>query len=131
MDIFTIAGFAVITALLAITVKQYKPELATQVSLAGGLAMLLMVLSEVTGIMETIRELSRSGGLDERWVSLVFKTLGVGYVGQLSGQLCRDMGEGALAMKAELCTRIAIAAMVLPYVVQLVGILTGMVDGTQ
>ncbi len=114
-------------AILALTVRQYKPELAIQVSLAAGVCLLIMITGELTGILDTVRNLSVGIGVDSDWISLVLRAMGIGYLAQLSAQICRDAGEGALAMKAELCGRVLILAAALPYVIELVTTLTGLI----
>ena len=130
MDAYTMAGIAVITAILAITVKQYKPELGIQVSIAGGAVLMLFAITELSGVMDSIRQAINSYNLDGDWVKLVVRVLGIAYIAQLASQICRDSGEGALAIKVELCGRLMILSAALPSLLKLLDILTGMIGET-
>ena len=121
------AGLAVVTAILAVTVKQYRPELGIQVSVAGGAVLLLLAIAEFSGIAQSIRGTVEGYGIGSDWLSLVVKVTGIAYIAQLAAQICTDMGEGALALKAELCGRLLILASALPYIITLLNTLTGLI----
>ena len=123
MDVFSLFGIAVVTSLLAVTVKQYKPEIAMQVSIAGGAMILLMAVSSLTGSLNAIKAMFDESGVDGQWPEMVLKILGIAYITQISAELCRDAGEGALAYKTELCGRALILACAAPAILALMRIL--------
>lgn len=123
MDVFELCGVAVITAILAVTVRQYRPELAVHVSIAGGAVLLLYAASELAGAAQILRDMFAQSGLGGGWLDLVLKITGIAYITQIASELCRDMGEGALAVKTELCGRLMMLTCVSPAILKLVGIL--------
>ena len=128
MDLFGLIGIAVLTAVLAVTVKQFRPELAIQVSIAGGAVISISVLIKVSGLINAVRELNAQSGLGEDWIGLIVKIAGIAYVSQIASELCRDSGEGALAVKAELCGRVMMLASAMPAIAALIRMLSGLID---
>lgn len=114
------AGFAVITAVLANTVRAYRPELGMQVALAGGLVLLGFAVAELSGIAGAAREIMETAGLDGGTASLVFRIVGIAYTAQTAADICRDSGESSLAGKAELLGRLMIVQASLPALLKLV-----------
>ncbi len=127
MDIFKAAGMAVITALLALTVKSIRPEMGVQVALAGGLLILGMALPYLTGIGSALSELSARAGLDGGLLSLAAKALGIAYMTETAGSVCRDAGETSLAVKTELCGRLMLLSAALPMLIRLFELLASLI----
>lgn len=119
VDAFTFGGIAVITAMLAVTVRQYRPELAMQIGIAGGAVMLLLALGSLGGVFDAVRPFFEQSGLESGWAAMFLKITGIAYITQISSELCRDAGEGALACKAELCGRLLIVGAAAPAAVKL------------
>ena len=128
MDIFRVAGMAIVTVVLTITVKSIKPELGLQVALAGGAVLLLLLISELSGIVGALKGLFSGLGTDLSTVQLVIKVVGIAYVGQIAADICRDSGETALASKTEICARVLIASAALPTLIKLLGSLTELIE---
>lgn len=128
MDVFRITGIAAAAAVLALTVKSYRPELGAQIAIAGGIVILSLCLSEIAGINEALKKSLFELGLDEEALSPVFRVIGIAFVTQIGADVCRDSGESALAAKTEICGRILIASAALPTILKLVSMLTVMID---
>ena len=82
MNITAIVGVGIIGTILAITVKNVKPELGIGVSIITGIAILSLVLPEVAGILQEIKLLSESSGVDFSYFEPVIKIIGICYITQ-------------------------------------------------
>ncbi len=127
MDAFRIAGLAVMTALLALTVKSYRPELGMQVSAAGGLIILIYAAAEISGLIGAMGERLSAFGIDGDVLQLVIKVTGIAYITGVAAEICRDSGENALAVRTEICGRIMLFSAVLPRLVSLFSLLAGLI----
>ena len=127
MDIFRIAGLALLTAILSVTVRAYKPELGIHVAVSGGIAILLATITEFTGIAESAHDLMKRFGLDEGIWMLVVKVIGISYITQTASDICRDCGENALASKMEICGRIMLFSAAMPMFMKLGSSLIGLI----
>lgn len=114
MDIFQIAGIGIVGAVLAVTLKHYKPPLAVAVGLATGIVLFFKIVGVIDDVMGRFSEIVAKSGLDNQYFFIVTKIIGTAYLSQFAAQLCRDSGEGAIAMKIELAGKIMILAMTMP-----------------
>lgn len=120
MNITAIVGVGIIGAILAIAVKNVKPELGIGVSIITGIAILSLVLPEVAGILQEIKLLSESSGVDFSYFEPVIKIIGICYITQFSAEIIKDAGECAISKKVELAGKIAILIMLLPILRRLI-----------
>ncbi|MBO4563536.1 MAG: stage III sporulation AC/AD family protein [Clostridia bacterium] len=130
MDIFRIAGIAVITAILSLTLRGIRPELGAQTAIAGGAVLLLAAVTELSGIAVELRRafsgINPGGGAAE----LAIKVAAIAYIAQLAADICRDSGENALAAKTEICGRLLMISAALPMLIRLARTLIGLIEGS-
>lgn len=130
MDIFSLAGAAIICAVLCVIVRQYRPEAALGVSIAGGVFLLGAAAIMISPCVQALKELSARAGLEESFAAVLLKALAVCCITQLAADICRDAGESALAAKLEIAGRAAVAVISLPVFMSLADIVAGLVEGT-
>lgn len=114
MRIFTIVGLAVLGVTLAVTVRSFRPELSLLIGVSTGIVALLSVVGELTGVIDTLRTVAQQYGVDDGYLGVLLKIIGVAYLAQFGVQICRDAGESAAAAKVELAGRILILSAALP-----------------
>ena len=106
MSIFKLLAVTLISVVLTVVVKTYRPEMAVQTSIAAGATVLLMLVGQITGVLNMITDAVRSYGLNEEYFTVALKTAGIAYLAQLASQTCMDEDEIDLARKKELRVRI-------------------------
>ena len=114
MEIFQVAVFGVVAAVLALMLKKDRPEMALQIGLAAGTVLLLLILGRIGGIVQDLEELSGKYGIDSAYLGIVVKILCIAYISEFGAQLCKDAGENAIASKIELGGKVLIGALALP-----------------
>lgn len=114
MEIFQIVAFGLIATVLAVVIRVQRPEFAVALSVASGVVIFLMVLSRIGSIMEIIRELSERAGISAIYLGTILKIVGIAYIAEFGGQICRDAGEGALAAKVEFAAKVLIMVLAVP-----------------
>ena len=129
MDTFSIIGFALAAAVLAFTVKEYNQRAAVYVSIAAGAVILLLLIGKISGIADGFNELANMSGISADTVKIMLKAVGIAYAAQFASQLCRDMGEGSLALKAEITGRIMLLTLVLPVIRSIAELLKQLIEG--
>ena len=113
--VFGFISLALITLILVIYLRESGfPGLGLIVSLTGGILFLLKLLPFFSELLSAVKEISAVSGLKTDYLSLVLKAVGLAYLGEFAGQLCRDAGEGSLASKIDLGTKAVIMVMALP-----------------
>lgn len=108
MDVFEISAICIITAVLALVLKEYKSEYALMAVLAGGTVVTAYILKGVIGSVEYIRTRLEDCGINTDCFKTALKALGIGYVTGFTADVCRDSGQTALAGKAELAGKCAV-----------------------
>lgn len=109
-----------VAAVLAVVVRQHRPDIAIVVSLAGGIVVLSMVINELTGLMDTLLHIADKFSVDSSLIANALKITGVAYIGEFGVQSCKDAGENAIASKVELGTKVLILAMCVPMIVDII-----------
>lgn len=121
MDIFQIAGVCVLAAVLAVLVRQTRPELSLQIGLAVSAGVFLLVLPKLSQVLSEAQLFLVKTGLDLNFFVPIAKITAIAYIAQFATEICLDAGERAIASKVEVAAKILIAAMALP-------IITGLFD---
>ncbi len=114
MDIFRIVGLGFAAAVLAVFVKNWRGEIAMQISLVAAIIIFFVILPYMETIFDAFRDISNRIGLDSKYVTLVLKVIGIAYITQFGAELCRDSGETAIASKIEFGGKLIILTLSLP-----------------
>lgn len=114
MNIIGLVGIGITAAILAIVIKQYKPEIAMLISVLTGVIILMVAISVLGPVLKTISELTGMAGLDSTYANALLKALAIVYITQLASDSCKDVGETAIASKLELAGKIAVVLISLP-----------------
>ncbi len=120
MEAFLIIVIGIIGALVCVIINQYKPEYTTLVAIATGLVILLLLVPEISLIMEYINEIAQVGEIDLSYGKTIVKALGICIVTQLASDTCRDCGQSSIASKIELGGKVSVLAVSIPIFVSLI-----------
>jgi stage III sporulation protein AD len=115
-------------ALVCATLRVQRPEIATAVSLAVGLAALLMTGEAFSAISNGLHSFVRMAGFDGEMSSIVMKAAGIAIISELGVQICCDAGESALGGRIRLSSRIVMLGMAMPLIMKItdaVGVVLG------
>jgi len=126
MGIFQIVATGVISAVLAITIKQQSPQIAIMITIAASVLIFIMVLPMLThavGVLTNVGAML-DGGM--QYVSLALRVIGVAYMAELGSSVCADAGETAIAAKIDMGGRVIIMVLAMPVVVDIVTSVIGL-----
>ena len=114
-------ALCVAAALVCALLRAQRPELATAVSLAAGVAVTVMLASAWSAEAPRLESLWNTfRGADSDIRSAVLRGAGVAILSDLAAQICRDAGETALAGRVTLIARVSILALCVPLLSELV-----------
>ena len=128
MDIFSVAALGLIGAILAITIKQTRPELALLVSLATGLSIVIYTLKSFGNIFTLFEKVINNSGVNPAYFTLALKACAIAYVTEFASALCKDAGENAIAVKTELAGKISILFISMPIIFGLLTSISELLD---
>ena len=128
MDLIAVAGIGLIASAAAVLLRQYKPEYAMVVSLAAAglifgllVAVLFPSFSMMRGLMDRV-------GFSGEYVRILIKCLGICFLCDLAGQICREAGQGAISAKIDLAGKTAVLLLTLPMFEQLLEIALSLIE---
>ena len=123
MEIIRIIGIGLIALIIIIVLKQYKPEFAIYISLLTGALILLLLTDQLTGIVNLIQSIAGNANINSQFLSLLIKITGIAFLSEFAVSICKDSGEGAIASKIELGSKIIIISMSIPIISSLLEII--------
>ncbi|HOB64612.1 MAG: stage III sporulation protein AD [Clostridiales bacterium] len=115
MDIVKVILVALLGVMVVVILKDIKPELAFLAAVVTGAAILLMILSEITGIFDSFKGLSEGAGGEGKSIFVtILKIVGIGYLTEYSAGICDDYGSHSIGKKVQLAGKVSIFAMAIP-----------------
>lgn len=114
MELSSIIAIALITAMLVLFLKDYRPEYAILAAIAAGCVILGMVLIQVVPAIGELNSLLKEVNVNTSYFAVAFKALGICYLTQFASDICRDFGQSSLAGKVDLAGKVMIVTISLP-----------------
>lgn len=124
MDFIAIIGMGIVGALLAVTVKSYRPELALCISLATGVLIFISVAGELKDVIYRVQEMCENSGVDTAFFKVAMKVIAIAYVTEFASETARDSGENAIAKKLEFAGKTMVLACMMPIIKGLITVIT-------
>lgn len=119
MEWLRLIGFCLLAGAMVMLLGQMQPQAAALLSVAFGVLVLGVLLGQIAGYIETVRSFLASLKMDERYFSIMVKSMGVVLVTQLAVQACEDMGAPTIARRAEFVGRLALLSIAVPVFMEL------------
>lgn len=109
----------IVAVVLIILLKQSKPEFALFISIALTAIILIMLARRISSIMSVLNYFGERAQIEDHFLKLIFKVVGIAYIAEFGSELCNDAGEGAIASKIALASKVIIFTLSLPILVAL------------
>jgi stage III sporulation protein AD len=116
MEIWQIVGLALIVTIIGVLLRQFRPEIALQLTILTAVMIFLLVLGKVKVIIELLQSLADQANVNSYYLLIVLKIVGISYLAEFGAQICRDAGEGALATKVELAAKVSVLVLAIPII---------------
>lgn len=120
MEVVKIVMIGITGVLLALFLKESKPEYSVYLSFAVGICILGYAVEKLSYLFESIKKIQEFLPVDEKYVLVLLKMTGVTYVGQFSSSICKDAGYAAIAGQIELFVKLYLMVLSLPVLLALV-----------
>ena len=117
MEILQIVGIGIIASVVIVMVKQTQvPHSAVLISMVVGVGIFLAMLPKITMVVGILQELSDRAGVNQFYLTTIFRIIGIAYITEFGAQVCRDAGEGAVAGRIEFAGKIIIMVLAIPII---------------
>ena len=121
--IIKIIGIGLVALIIIILLKQYKPEFAIYISLLVGVLILLLVMDQLTQVISLLQSLASKASINSTFLAILLKITGIAFLAEFAVSVCKDAGEGAIASKIEIGSKIIIIAISIPIISSLLEII--------
>ncbi len=122
-EIVKIIGIGMVSVIVIIIIKQYRPEFAIYISIITGVIILLLVMDKLEGIIRLIQSISTKTNINEQFLTILIKITGIALLAEFAVSICRDSGESAIANKIELGSKVIIISMSIPIITSLLEVM--------
>lgn len=116
MEIIKIIGIGITALIIIIILKQYKPEFAVYISIIAGIAILLLSLSQMTGVINLLKDISSRASISSEFIGIILKITGIAILTEFAVSICQDSGESSIANKIDIGGKIMIITMSIPII---------------
>lgn len=123
MDIMKIVMVGIIAAVLAVLLREERPEIAIVISMVTGLVIFMFLITRLSSVMSVLKYFAGKADIDVLYFSTIIKVIAIAYITEFGAQICRDAGEGAIASKVELAGKVLIMVTAIPILAALMDIM--------
>ena len=118
-----IIGIGLISLIIIIILKQYKPEFAIYISIISGVIILFLIMDKLLAVVNLLKNISDKSGINKQFLSLLLKITGIALLSEFAINICKDSGEGAIASKIEIGSKIIVISMSIPIITSLLEVI--------
>lgn len=123
MEIIKVIGISLVSLVIIIIVKQYKPEFTIYVSLAAGIIILSMTFSTLSEIIDLIKSYADKVSVSNKFILILLKITGIAILAEFATSICKDAGETAIASKLDMASKVIIISASIPIITSLLEII--------
>ena len=116
MEIIKIIGVGLISLIIIVVIRQYKPEFTLYVSLLAGAIILMFVIGKLSEIINLLTALSNKTAVNNEFLKLLIKITGIAFLTEFAVSICKDSGESAIANKVDMGGKVIIVSMSIPII---------------
>lgn len=114
MNIISICVLALVTAIIAVMIKQKNGEIALMLSISCGVIILVSLLSQVSQIISTVNSIVAVSDMNIEYIKILLKVIGVSLLTEFAVSVCKESGQQGIASNVLLSGKIMITAISLP-----------------
>ena len=90
MEIVKIIGVGLISLVIIIILKQYKPEFAMYASLAASVIIMVMVFDKLYDIVNLLNNFANKTSINTQFIGLLLKITGIAILTEFAVNICKD-----------------------------------------
>jgi len=123
-ELVRIAILGIIAAICVVIISGKNPEMGMIVGLIFGVMALMIAFGKAGIIVQALEDTISSSGIDAKLLVPVLKITGMAYITQFSVDVCKDVGQNAIAGKIETVGKIMMLVVAVPVVTSLIHIIS-------
>lgn len=116
MIVLKIALIGIAGAILAMVIKQFKPEYSTLVLFALCLFLIGYLISGLGEVLKFVQTLQKKIPISTTYLKILFKLLAIAYICQIASNLCEDLGYRSISFQIETIGKLSILLLSIPII---------------
>ena len=92
-EVIKIVGIGFMALIIAVILKQYRPEYAIYVSIIAGVLILFLAMDKITGIINLLKSISDKTYINKQFLGILLKITGIAIIAEFAVSICSDAGE--------------------------------------
>ena len=122
--IFSVLALCVFATILCKVLDHYNKEFSLYIAVSVIIIVSGFAFITLSPVSELVEELFTRAGLGEDFIIILFKSVGICYITELSSEVCKDNGQGGISVIAELSGKIALIIVSMPLTKTIIEIIT-------
>ena len=119
-----IALIGIVGILLALQIKAVKPEYAVYLCMGVSSLLIFMgVTEQLQIIVDAIQAIETYLPLDQRYIKILLKIVGITYIAEFSSDLCKDAGYQTIAGQIQIFGKLSVLAVSMPVLLALLDVI--------
>ncbi len=124
MNMITICGAAIVTAVLAVMLRSQSPHSAMLLSVSAGAIIILSLLKNLPGTLSGIQSVLADGGIDTADIAILLKVMGICFVTEFTCDCVTEAGLLSLSTNISFAGKILVLLTSLPLFQNIIAVIT-------
>lgn len=113
-DFIKASAVALVAVILSLILAKQNKDISVLLVTAVCAVIVIAAMRYMHPVIEFIRKLKNIGQLDGELFGILLKAVGIGLLSEITGMICVDSGNGALAKTLQILSAVVIVWMSLP-----------------
>jgi stage III sporulation protein AD len=114
-----IAAIGIVAVIIAIIFRKGGEEYSFYISIAACTVILMLGIGKLQAILDAMNQIQGYIKINEAYIGILIKIIGITYVTELSASICRDSKFQAISEQIELVGKLTILAISMPIMLAL------------
>lgn len=115
-----VAAAGLVAAVICIQLSRDNKEFAFLAALAAGIYILGTGILKLGEVIESINLVLEEVGLNDSYINILLKCIGITYLGEFASSLCKDAGHASIGEQIEMVAKLSILALSMPVLTALI-----------
>lgn len=117
MEILQLLGLGLVATVIIVFLKQYNSGTsAILISAVVGLFIFIAMLDQIGYVIRVIQELAQRANVNQFYLGIMLKIIGIAYIAEFGAQVCKDAGESSIAGRIEFAAKVIVMVLAMPII---------------
>jgi len=130
MNIFSVCGVAIVTAVLALLVRRHSPQSALLISIGSGVITFLAIVKNIVLTSDELRAILSSGNIRSDYIMILLKALGICFLTEFTCDTVTEAGLLSLSTNISFAGKVLVLVTALPLFKEVLSMVSAMVGAS-